>query len=177
MVPLMVSRLVSSLQPTKSDEDAIIFGHVIYRARHPDLGSKFEQFTHHLNSLFDSDLFQTLLNLNYDGMIFTENGAVVGDVFWQALGGSGAQQMWKLFALSVNEELRNKRYGTEQVRQLLTFAHIQGVGSMIIGDGKHPLVARIHQRIIEGRMGLPFRITPGTTPYLIHLENPLRKVG
>src|SRR5262249_37297662 len=81
LLPTLASRLLASPDTARRAAD-----YVAWWIRHPDPGSSFERATGHLIDQPDDALIKTLRGMDYDGLLYRQDGKILGHVFFQRHG-------------------------------------------------------------------------------------------
>jgi hypothetical protein len=103
--------------------------------RHPEPGSSFERATRHLIDLRDAALIETLLRMDYDGLLYRDDGEIVWHVFFQRHGADLCA-----FSCSVGEQSRGGGVWPTIAADFTAFASaLAGVRRARWGSGNHPI--------------------------------------
>src|ERR1043166_4947563 len=81
LVPSLASTLLARPDTARRAAD-----YVAWWIRHPDPGSSFERATRHLIDQPDDSLINTLRGMNYDGLLYRQDGKIVWHAFFQRHG-------------------------------------------------------------------------------------------
>jgi len=81
LLPTLASTLLASPDTARRAAD-----YVAWWIRHPDPGSSFERATRHLMDQPDDALIKTLRGMDYDGLLYRQDGKVVWHAFFQRHG-------------------------------------------------------------------------------------------
>jgi hypothetical protein len=157
---VLVSTLTGNAPETVAMRD-----HVIYCARNPNPGSVFDLATRDIRKWPDSALFAKLIRRRYNGLVFWENGQVVGHAIWQR-----RLRKLRIFSLYGHVLLRGQGRGTAQVAAWLRFAHKHRFKTLVIGAGGNEMVKGVWQRAVNNDLGLPFNVRAGREPYSVSIE-------
>ncbi len=105
--------------------------------RHPDPDSSFERATRHLINLPDSLFIATLRGMDYDGLLYRQDGKIVWHVFFQRHGGDLCA-----FSCSVGEQSLPGKVWATIAADFTAFASMcAGVRRARWGSGNHPITS------------------------------------
>ena len=147
---------IDEVSPTTGGGE--LFSYIVWWIKNPDEGSSFDKKTRYIRWLPGSVLLWLLVQKHYGGFLFMDDrcSQVIGHVFFQRHGDAV-----HLFSMATRREMRGFGLGTDMIRESLLHVYADtSVNHVRIGAGGHPAVDKIWRKVVEGRLGLPFKVEP-----------------
>jgi len=123
--------------------------------RHPDPLSRFERTTRQLPKMPDAALVAALLKMGYDGLLYQQEGEIVGHVFFQRHGADLCA-----FSSSIGERYRGgKRWAIFSIDFVAFASQIPDVTRARVGGGNHPITRGLVALLKPHVSGLGWRVS------------------
>jgi len=137
--------------------------YVMHWIRNPDPDSVFDKKTRIRHFLNDFILLFLFPLMGYGGWLFLIEGLVVGHVFYQA-----EKDALKIFAVGHNQK---RGTGATLIRMVLSeLEHMHHIRRVRIGAGGDPAIKRLWEKVLEGNITLPFKVSHGEGVGWINIE-------